>query len=70
MKTKKQQKLQYDRLKCFNSRSATTDKKEPKKAKSEPRISQNVLMEDNDFVEIEVVTPKLNDTGRREVNPE
>ena len=28
------------------------------------------LTEDNDFVEIEVVTPKLNDTGRREVNPE
>ena len=45
-------------------------KKEPKKAKSEPRISQNDLTEDNVFVEIEVVTPKLNDTGRREVNPE
>ena len=45
-------------------------KKEPKKAKSEPRISKNDLTEDNDFVEIEVVNPKLNDTGRREVNPE
>ena len=70
VKTKKQQKVHYDRLKRFNSRSATTDKKEPKKAKSEPRISQNDLTEDNDFVEIEVITPKLNDTGRREVNPE
>ena len=37
-------------------------KKEPKKAKSEPRISLNDLTEDNDFVEIELVTPKLNDT--------
>ena len=27
-------------------------------------------MEDNDFVENEVVTPKLNDKGRREVSPE
>ena len=44
--------------------------KEPKKAKSEPRISLNDITEDNGFVEIEVVTPKLNDTGRREVNPE
>ena len=70
MKTKKQQKVHYDRLKRFNSRSATTDKKEPKKAKSEPRILQNDLTEDNDFVEIEVVTPKLNNTGRREVIPE
>ena len=43
-------------------------KKELNKAKSEPRISQNDLTEYNDFVEIEVLTPKLNDTGR-EVNP-
>ena len=28
LKTKKQQKVHYDRLKRFNSRSATTDKKE------------------------------------------
>ena len=70
VKTKKQQKVHYDRVKRFNSRSATTDKKEPKKAKSEHRISPNDVTEDNDFVEIEVVTPKLNDTGRREVNPE
>ena len=70
VKTKKQQKVHYDRFIRFNSRSATTDKKEPKKAKSEPRLSQNDLTEDNDFVEIEVVTPKLNDTGRREVNPQ
>ena len=70
VKTKKQQKVHYGRLKRFNSRSATTDKKEPKKSMSEPRISQNELTEDNDFVEIEVVTPKLNNTGRREVNPE
>ena len=46
----------------------TLIKKEPKKAKNEPRISQNDLTEDNDFVKIEVVIPKLNDTGRREVN--
>ena len=70
VKTKKRQKIHCDRLKRFNSRSAATDKKEPKKANSEPRISQNDLTEDNDFVEIEVVTPKLNDTGRREVNSE
>ena len=70
VKTKKQQKVHYDRLKRFNNRSATTDKNEPKKAKSEPRISQNDLTEDTDFVEIEVVTPKLNDAGRKEVNPE
>ena len=70
VKTKKQEKVHYDRLKRFSSRSATTDKKEPKKAKSEPRISQNDLTEDKDFVEIEVVTPKMNNTGRREVNPE
>ena len=70
VKTKKQQKVHYDRLKRFNSRSATTDKKEPKKGKIEPRITQNDLTEDNDFVEIEVVTPKLNDTERREVQPE
>ena len=70
MKTKKQQKVHYDRLKRFNSRSATTDKKEPMKAKGEPRIFQNDLTDDNDFVEIEVVTPNLNDTGRREVNLE
>ena len=70
MKTKKQQKVHYDRFKRFNCRSATTDKKEPKKGKIEPRITQNDLTEDNDFVEIEVVTPKLNDTERREVQPE
>ena len=70
VKTKKQPKVHYGRLKRFNSRSATTDKKEPQKAKSEPRISQNDLTEDNDFVENEVVTPKLNDTGRKERNPE
>ena len=45
-------------------------KKEPKKGKIEPRITQNDLTEDNDFVEIEVVTPKLNDTERRELQPE
>ena len=28
--------------------------------KCEPRIPQNYLTEDNDFVEIEVLTPKLN----------
>ena len=49
---------------------STTDKKEPEKAKSEARISQNDFTEDNDFMKIEVVTPKLNDTGRSEVNPE
>ena len=65
-----------------NKRSTTIDsnvltvevlpliKKEPKKGKIEPRITQNDLTEDNDFVEIEVVTPKLNDTERREVQPE
>ena len=68
VKTKKQQKVHYDRLRGFNSRSATTEKKEPKKAKIEPRISQNDITEDNNVVEIEVATPKLNDTGRREVN--
>ena len=31
VKTEKQQKVHYDRLKRFNSRSATTDKKEPKR---------------------------------------
>ena len=62
VKTKKQQKVHYDRLKRFNSRSVTIDKKETKKAKSEPRISQNDLTQDNEFVETEVVTPKLNDT--------
>ena len=45
-------------------------KKEPKKAESEPRIPQNDLTEDNDFVETEVGTPKLNDKRRREVNLE
>ena len=45
-------------------------KKEPKKGKVEPIITQNDLTEDNDFVEIEVVTPKLNDTERREVQLE
>ena len=53
----------------MNSRSANTDKK-PNKAKNEPRIPQNDLTEDKDFEEIEVVTPKLNDTGRRENNLE
>ena len=33
----------------------------------ESRITQNDLTEDNDFVEIEVVTPKFKDTERREV---
>ena len=70
MKTKKQQNVNYDQLKRFNSRGAATDKMEPKKAKSEPKTSQMDLTEDNDFVEIEVVNPKVNDTGRREVNPE
>ena len=70
VKTKKQQKVHYDRLKRFNSRSATTVKKEPKKGKIEPRITKNELTEDNDFVEIEVVTPKLNDTERRDVQTE
>ena len=70
VKTKRQQKVHYDRLKRFNSRSAITDKKETKKAKSEPRISQNDITEGNHFVEIEVATPKLNDTRRIEVNPE
>ena len=67
---KKQHKVHYDRLKRFNSRSATTDKKEPKKGKIEPKIAQNNLTEDNDFVEIEVVTPKMNDTERRKVQLE
>ena len=71
MKTKKTTKGPLLSTQTFNSRSATFDKKkEPKKAKSEPRISQNDLTEGNDFVENELVTPKLNDTGRREVNPE
>ena len=70
MKTKKQQKVHYDRLKRFNSRSATNDKKEPKNGKNEPRITQNDFTEDNDIVEIEVVTSILNDTERREVQPE
>ena len=70
VKTKKQQKIHYDRLKRFNSRSATTDKTEPKKGKIKPRITQNNLTEDNDFVEIEVVTPKLIDAERREVQIE
>ena len=65
VKTKKQQNVHYDRLKRFNSRKATTDKKEPKKGKIEPRITQNDITEDNDFVEIEVVTPKLNDTEKK-----
>ena len=56
VKSKKQQEVHYDRLKRFNSRSATTHKKEPKKGKIEPRITQNDLTEDNDFVEIKVVT--------------
>ena len=38
VKTTKQQKVHYDQLKHFNSRSAKTDKKEFKKAKSEPII--------------------------------
>ena len=70
VKTKKQQKVHYDPLKRFNSRSTTSDEKQPKKAKSASRIPQNDFTEDNDFVEIEVVTPKLKDTERREVNPE
>ena len=65
VKTKKQHKVQYDRLKRFNSRSATTDKNETKKSKSEPRIPpQNYLMEDNNLVTIQVVCPILNDTER------
>ena len=44
--------------------------KEPKKGKIEPRIPRNDFREVNDFVEIEVVIPKLNDTERREVNLE
>ena len=44
--------------------------KETKKAKSEPRIPQHNLTEENDFVEMEVITPKLNDTERRKVIPE
>ena len=62
-----------------NKRSTTIDSnvltvellpliKKSKKAKSEPRIPQNYLMEDNDFVGNELVTQKLIDTGRREVN--
>ena len=70
VKTKKTTKGPLRWTQRFNSRSATTDKKEPKKEKIEPRITQNDLTEDNDFVEIEVVTPKLNDTERREVQPE
>ena len=38
-------------------------KTEPKKAKSDSRIPQNDLTEGNNFVEIEVVTPNLDDTG-------
>ena len=70
VKTKRQQTVHYDRLKRLNSRSATTDKKEPKKATSEAKIPQNDCTEDNDFVETEIVTPKLNDTGRSDVKPE
>ena len=62
VKTKNQQKVHYDRIKRFNSRSAANDKKHLKNAKSEPKIPQNNLREDNDFEEIEVVTPKLNYT--------
>ena len=47
VKTKK--KDHYRRLKSFNSRSATTDKKEPKKAQSESRIPQNDLTEDSNL---------------------
>ena len=42
-------------------------KKDHKKGKIEPRITQNDLTEDNEF---EVVIPKLNDKERREVQPE
>ena len=42
----------------------------PKEAKSEPKIPQNDLTEDNDFVDVEVGTPNLNYTERREVNLE
>ena len=45
-------------------------KKELKKGKIEPRIPQNDFTEDNDCVEVEVVTPKLKDTEKREVQPE
>ena len=70
MKTKKHQKVHYARLKRFNSRNATTDKKKPKSGKIEPRITQNDLTEDNDFVELEVVTPKVDGIESREVQPE
>ena len=71
LKTKKQQKVHS----TIDSNVLTVEelpliKKEPKKAKNEPRLSQNDLTEDNDFVKIEVVTPKMNDTGRRKVNAE
>ena len=67
---KKIKKFHCDRFNGFNSRSAITERKEPKKAKNKPRKPQNDFMEDNDFVENEVVTPKLKDAERREFNPQ
>ena len=54
----------------FNSRSATIEEKRTKKAKSEPRIPQTDLTENINFLEIEVVTPRINDIETREVIPE
>ena len=54
----------------FNPTIKTGQTKNIKSFYSEPRITQNDLTEDNYFVEIEVVTPKLNDTERREVQLE
>ena len=70
MKTKKTTTGPVDPFKRFNSGSATTAKKETKKAKSDTKIAPNDCTEDNKFVGTELVTPKLDDTERREVIPE
>ena len=68
VKTKKQQKVHNDRLKRFNSRSATTDKNDLRTQRLSREHHQNYFTEDKDFVEIEVATQKSNNRERREVN--
>ena len=65
-KQKKQQKVHYDRLKRFNSRKATTVKKEPKKGKIEQNNTkrpygghQNWMTQKEEKFELKEVLVKL-----------
>ena len=70
MKTKKQQKVHYNRLKGFNSRSATTDRKNLRRQRVNREYHKMTLRRATILWKLKYSLKKLSDTGRSEVDPE